>query len=47
MSEHKPEKKAEMIIRAAKSKPGTGKVSKGELSDKDLEKVAGGRKAGE
>ena len=33
MSQHKPEKKAEKIVSpATKSKPGTGKVAKGELA---------------
>ena len=47
MREHKPEKKAEKIVSpAAKAKPGTGKISKDELSEKELDKASGGRKAG-
>ena len=43
MSEHKREKKAEKIVSpATKSKPGTGKIAKGELSEKELDKASGG-----
>ncbi|MGO8868689.1 MAG: hypothetical protein ACLQME_19550 [Alphaproteobacteria bacterium] len=43
MSEHKPEKKVEETVSPAeKAKPGIGKIEKGELSEKELDKASGG-----
>ncbi len=43
MSEHKPEKKTPQTVSpTAKTKPGTGKVGKSELSEKELDKASGG-----
>jgi hypothetical protein len=43
MSEYKPEKKSEEIVSPAeKAKAGTGKVEKGELDEKELDKASGG-----